>query len=506
MAGTERQKILIIRMSSLGDIVLTAPVVKNIRAAMPETEIHFLVKPQFIGAVSGNKLVDKIIPFSGLFATVNALNSYNYDFVIDLHSVLRSRLICALVKAKRIVRYKKASFARRLFVKMRIPSPSLEKHTVERYLATLNEINIPIKYSSTELGDWDFNSAKLADTPKKILLMQTAFLGDCVLTLPLLKKIREIFPKTSITVITRPETVQIFSAPELGGINFIEDNKKKAKSKLAEFKRLRALISDGNFDAAIIPHRSLRSALLAWKAGIPIRIGFDNSAGKFLLTHKIHFSWLMHDVERNLSLMAPLTKHLNASFPDIKTSKEAYNITAQVKGLIAGINPGSAWPTKRWPAENWAELIKRIYKSSGKKVLIIGGKNETSWNNAIAQAAGDEACLNLTGKTTMSELIEAIRGLKVFISNDSGPMHIACALGVPAIGIFGPTTKELGFFPYGKNNTVIQTRLACRPCALHGSKKCPRKHFLCMKLITVERVFNAAAEKFNFSSKETICP
>ena len=98
--------------------------------------------------------------------------------------------------------------------------------------------------------------------------------------------------------------------------------------------------------------------------------------------------------------------------------------------------------------------------------------------------------------------MEAIRGLKVFISNDSGPMHIACALGVPTVGIFGPTTKELGFFPYGRNNSVVQVPLSCRPCALHGSKKCPRGHFLCMKLITVDMVFNAAIEKTKISDSK----
>ncbi|MCR4819490.1 MAG: lipopolysaccharide heptosyltransferase II [Elusimicrobiales bacterium] len=497
MDGTQKKKILIIRMSSLGDIVLTAPVLRNIKEAMPDAEIDFLVKPQFAGAVKGNKLISKVIPFSGLFATANAINAAGYDYIIDLHAVLRSRLVCALSKAKKVIRYKKSSLARRLFVKMKIPSPSLEKHTAEKYLDTLKEIDIPIKYAGPELGDWDFATAELAQKPKKLLLLQTAFLGDCVLTLPLLKKMREVFPEAQITVITRPETVQVFSAAGLPGVTFIEDRKKTAKIKLAETLRIVSELTKQSFDAAIIPHRSFRSAFIAWKAGIPLRIGFSNSAGKFFLTHKVPFSWLMHDVERNLSLLSPLAKDLQPSFPGIKQNKEASAAISEAKGLIAGINPGSAWPTKRWPAENWADLIKKLYRATGKKVLISGGPGEKEWNGSIERAAGPDFCLNLTGKTSMPELMEAIRGLKVFISNDSGPMHIACALGVPAVGIFGPTTKELGFFPYGKKNTVVQVPLACRPCALHGSKKCPRGHFLCMKLITPKMVFDAAAEKLD---------
>ena len=125
----------------------------------------------------------------------------------------------------------------------------------------------------------------------------------------------------------------------------------------------------------------------------------------------------------------------------------------------------------------------------------MGGRGEKDWNTEIERLAGPENCLNLTGRTTLAELMEAIRPLKIFISNDSGPMHIAAALGVPAVGIFGPTTRELGFFPYGPGNKVIETQLACRPCALHGSRKCPHGHFLCMRLLTVEEVFKAAQEQ-----------
>ncbi len=494
MNGKEIKKILIIRMSSLGDIILTAPVVRNLRLALPDAQIDFLVKPQFAGAVKGNPFINKVIPFSGLFATVNAINAAEYDCIIDLHGVLRSRLICAFAKAKRIIRYKKASLARRIFVNFRIPTPALEKNVAQRYLDTLKEIGVPAVCDGAALEDWDYNQAELAAKPKKILLIQTAFLGDCVLTLPLLKNIRDIFPQAEITVLTRPETVQVFSAPGLENVNFIEDRKKTAKSKLAETKRIIKEIFSRNFDAAIIPHRSFRSAFMAWKAGIPVRIGFSNSAGKFLLTHKVPFSWLMHDVERDLSLLTPVSKELKAAFPGIKTNEQASTAISKAKGLVFGINPGSAWPTKRWPAESWADLVKRLYAYSGKRVLIVGGKKEEEWNRHIEKASGPEKCVNLTGQTSMPELMEAIRGLRAFISNDSGPMHIACALGVPAIGIFGPTTKELGFFPYGEKNKVVQVPLSCRPCALHGSKKCPHGHFLCMRLITPEAVFEAARE------------
>jgi heptosyltransferase-2 len=450
------------------------------------------VKPAFLGAVSRSAFIDRAVPFTGFFSALRAINAAAYDAVIDLHGTPRSRLLSLLARAPVKLRYRKASLARRLFVDFRIPSPSLEKHTLERYLEPLTELGVPSAGAAPELGDWTPGGARpeFKTGPLKLCLLQTAFLGDCVLTLPLLKKIKEVFPGAAVTVVTRPETAGVFSASGLAD-GIIEDRKKSAPSGLAEFNRLAAELRAGGFDAAIVPHRSLRSALLAWRAGIPVRVGFASSAGSLLLTHKVPFSWLLHDVERNLALLSPLAGDLKTPFPRLQAPAGA--TFAAADGVAAGVNPGSAWPTKRWPARNWARLIKKLHARSGSRVLIVGGPAEKEWNAEIERLAGPERCLNLTGKTTMPELMEAIRRLKVFVSNDSGPMHIAVAMGVPAVGIFGPTTRELGFFPYGPGNRVVEAELACRPCALHGSRECPRGHFLCMRLLTVEEVFAAAA-------------
>ena len=487
-------KILIIRMSSLGDIILTAPVFRNLKARWPGARLEILVKPQFLEAVSKNAFIDRALPFAGLIAALREINGAAYDAIIDLHDTPRSRLLCLLASAPVKLRYRKATLARRLFVGLRIPSPALEKHTLDRYLEPLAALGVPVVHHGPELGDWTGGGEKTAlkPGPLQVCLLQTAFLGDCVLTLPLLKKLREVLPEAAVSVVTRPETAGIFSASGLAA-EIIEDRKKTAPSGLAEFSRLAGELRARNFDAVIIPHRSLRSALLAWRAGIPVRVGFSSSAGSFLLTHKVPFSWLLHDVERNLALLSPLAENLKTAFPGL--SRDAGTPYGPQDGVAAGINAGSAWPTKRWPAQKWARLIKKLTSARGGKVLMVGGPGEKEWNAEIERLAGPENCLNLTGKTSMPELMEAIRPLKVFISNDSGPMHIAAALGVPAVGIFGPTTRELGFFPYGPGNAVIETPLACRPCALHGSKKCPRGHFLCMSLLTVDEVFRAAISR-----------
>jgi len=497
-------RILVIRMSSLGDIILAAPVFRNLKARWPAATVDLLVKPQFLGAASKNSFIDNAVVFTGFFAAVRAVNAGGYDAIIDLHATLRSRLICLFARAPLKVRYRKASLARKLFVDFRIPSPALEKHTLDRYLETLAQLGVPVVHAGPELGDWSRGArqAELSPGPLKICLLQTAFLGDCVLTLPLLKRLREILPGARVSVVTRPETAEIFASSGLPA-EIIEDRKKTAPSGLGEFSRLTRELAGRGFDAAIIPHRSLRSALLAWRAGIPVRIGFSSSAGSLFLTHKVPFSWLLHDVERNLALLSPLSSDLSAAFPGMRGDSGAAARLALPPDVKAGVNTGSAWPTKRWPAEKWGRLIRLLHAGYGGKVLMVGGPGEKEWNEEIARLAGPDICLNLAGKTSMPELMESIRQLQVFVSNDSGPMHIAGALGVPAVGIFGPTTRELGFFPYGKRSRVVETQLACRPCALHGSKKCPRGHFLCMALLTVEEVFAAARAAADSSDKIT---
>ncbi|HBA59727.1 MAG TPA: hypothetical protein DCZ92_02670, partial [Elusimicrobia bacterium] len=201
-------RILVIRMSSLGDIILAAPVFRNLKARWPAATVDLLVKPQFLGAASKNSFIDNAVVFTGFFAAVRAVNAGGYDAIIDLHATLRSRLICLFARAPLKVRYRKASLARKLFVDFRIPSPALEKHTLDRYLETLAQLGVPVVHAGPELGDWSRGArqAELSPGPLKICLLQTAFLGDCVLTLPLLKRLREILPGARVSVVTRPET------------------------------------------------------------------------------------------------------------------------------------------------------------------------------------------------------------------------------------------------------------------------------------------------------------
>jgi heptosyltransferase-2 len=479
-------KILVIRLSSLGDVVLTLPIVRLLRATYPDARISALVKSSFADAISGSSdISDRIILNSdeSLVSLVQKIRSEKFDVILDLHANVRSRIVSFFSGAARVIRYRKAALARRLFVGWRIASPELARHTLDRYFDAAEELTGPSP-----------------DRPHSFLVIQTAFLGDAVLTTPMLAALRERFPSTRITVVATPEVADVFRQAAVDDV-IIFDKRGREKSLAARW-RLAKELRRRHFDWAIIPHRSMTSALLAFLARIPRRIGFDRSQGRWLLTHEVPFRWGTHDVDRNMGLLEPLGVKQAAG----KLWLEAEPQTADAikdrlrdEGIsgeapLIGINAGSAWATKRWLPEGFAAVADRLVRQSGAQIIFIGAPKDAPVIADIRMRMKEKA-VDWTGKTNLKELIAVIRRCHVFLTNDSGPMHIAVAGGIPTVAIFGPTTKELGFFPYGPGHTVIEKSLPCRPCGLHGADRCPLEHFQCMRLITPEEVFAAVRSK-----------
>lgn len=487
-------KILVIRLSSLGDVVLTAPVFRALREAYPDARLTALVKEEFADVLAANSDVhDRIILRKGesLAAVVKRVRAQKFDIVVDLHSNVRSLTISALSGAKRRIRYRKAALARRLYVGWRLPSPELERHTLDRYMGALRRL---------DPGEPLFKPGRLVslpENPMRLLVIQTAFLGDAVLTTPLLGALRERFPKAQISVLCTPEVAEVFSRHPSVSEVILFDKRQKQKSLRSRWSLIKELRRK-RFDLAVIPHRSLTSALLGAMAGIPRRIGFSSSQGRWLLTDAVPFRWGVHDVDRNLSLLTPLgvpeaTGQLWLR-PEPQVS-EAIVGRLEKAGVrrgdfLLGINAGSVWATKRWLPERFAEVADRAIRELGAKVLFIGGPKDKPVMDVVLSKMKEKP-INWVGETNLRELIAAVFRCSAFLTNDSGPMHIAVAAQVPTVAIFGPTTRELGFFPYGTGHKVIEKELECRPCGLHGAKACPLGHFECMKSITTSEVFDS---------------
>lgn len=491
-------KILVIRLSSLGDVVLTAPVYKSLKSHWPDCAISVLVKPQFAAALSGNPYVSEVLEYRGLWSAVRTIRASGFTHLLDLHDTLRSRLIRALSRVRETAVYRKGALARRLFVALRHNSPALEKHTVEKYLEALSAWGVAPAPARLGLGDLREAGESAALEPKRILVIQSAFLGDSLLTLPLLREIKTLHPRSHLTVLTLPAHAELFRSSAWVS-EVVEDDKRGVHGGVLGTWRLSRRLAAEGFDLALIPHRSLRSALLAYLAKIPRRIGFTESAGRFLFTRAVSFSWLMHDLERNVSLLLPLKPGLELKPGAERTLSVEEPARRRVEKLLTdsgvgdqdtlvGVHPGSKWPTKRWPSERFIEICRSL-KERGRKVLIIGGAEDKALCGEIARRSGT---LDYSGRTSLSDLKALMARLSLFITNDSGPMHVATASGVPTLALFGPTTRELGFFPFGPNHKVLEAELECRPCSLHGGNTCPRGHFLCMKLITPSQVMDAA--------------
>lgn len=498
-----KPNILVIRLSSLGDIVLSSPVYKNIKAAWPDARITLLVKPQFAQALAGHPDIDEImVAKKSLFANIRQIRAGHFTHLLDLHVTLKTMLMSFFSKISNRIRYDKNSIARRMFVRFHKTSPVLERHTLDKYLEALKLWNIEIKYREPKLGDWAYKNAEVnGKKVRKIAIFQTSFIGDSVLTTPLVKKTAKLFPDSKIVVITRPQTDEIFRP--MKEVSEVILNDKKGWNKLAGIWKTARAIKKAGVDIILVPHRSFRSALIAWLSGVPVRIGFTSSEGWFLYTKTVPFSWMIHDAERNLSLLQGIVKEkftaekLNMRY----TPSAEENVARLMKDFnlegktLVGIHAGSAWPTKCWPMDYFVKLISRLQTEMGVKVVLVGGgKKDADLGEKICQLSEGHAA-NLCGKTSLSDLMALMEHFKLFITNDSGPMHIATAFDVPTLAIFGPTTRELGFFPYGEGHRVLEVEnLPCRPCALHGGKKCPLGHFKCMRDILPERAFENAKE------------
>ncbi|MFI5346392.1 MAG: lipopolysaccharide heptosyltransferase II [Elusimicrobiota bacterium] len=490
--------ILVIRLSSLGDVVLTGPVYKNLKAHWPDARVCVLVKPQFAAVLEGHPGVDEVIRYRGLRDALVRIKGAGFTHLLDLHGNLRSRLLRWLSGIPNQAAYRKDALARRLFVAFGLPSPSLQRHTVDRYLEALSAWGVPAA-AERELTPADWGARGDAADARRVLVMQTSFLGDSLLTLPLLRRLKESLPDATLSVLTLPKNAEVFRGNSWVNDVILDDKRGEHGGLLGPWRMAAGLKARG-FDLAVIPHRSFRSALIAWLAGIPRRVGFSTSAGSFLLTDAVPFAWLTHDLERNLALARPLggdSRPLTgearyiAPAPLSPALKERLAAAGVAEGArLAGVHPGAAWATKRWLPERYAELC-RLLKAEGVVPVLIGGPGDAALGASIAAESG---AADLVGKTDLEELKSLMGRLSLFVTNDSGPMHLAAASGVPVVAIFGATTRELGFFPYGSGHRVVEAELACRPCGLHGAKDCPEGHFLCMRLLTVDQVHAACRE------------
>lgn len=323
----------------------------------------------------------------------------------------------------------------------------------------------------------------------RILIIHTAFIGDIVLSTPLVKKLKEVYPWSDITYVTTPAGASILrNNPNISEI--IEYDKRGKHKGLKGIYQLGKRLKYENFNLVITPHRYLRSSVLSWLTGSPVRKGYKNAVASFLYTEKIPYDKKKHEVEKLLSFVSGKEnkRYEIELYPNEQDVKKINEMLKEYEGKkLILLAPGSKWFTKKWPLEYFNEIIGQLKNREDIITGIIGGADELALNIVTGGNVVD-----FRGKTSLLELAELIKRSELVVTNDSSPIHIASAWkDVKILAIFGPTVKELGFFPWSKNSVIFETEgLPCRPCSLHGGDKCPQKHFKCMLDIKPEIVLN----------------
>jgi heptosyltransferase II len=321
---------------------------------------------------------------------------------------------------------------------------------------------------------------------ERSLVIQTSFIGDTVLTTPLIAQLAERGP---VDVIVTPA-----SAPLLANNPAIDRlvvyDKRGADRGILGVVRLAGALRRNRYAAAYHAQGSMRSAALSLLAGIRRRVGFMTSAGRRLYTTRVPYIENDHHATRLLrlaeagggsSLLTPRPR-LYPGADDRKAVDALLGGAGWKSEPFFAVAPGSVWATKRWPY--YAELARELTSH----IVVIGSAADGELASAIGRSAAGPV-LDATGKLSLLASAELVSRAVAIVTNDSAPLHLASAMGTPTVAIFGPTVPEFGFGPLASRSVVLGlSTLACRPCDRHGPQRCPLGHWRCMREITPRQV------------------
>ena len=332
-----------------------------------------------------------------------------------------------------------------------------------------------------------------------ILIRSTNWVGDAILSTPAIRAVRKNFPTATITILAKPWVAPVFfNNPHIDNIS-IYDGTGKHKGLAGKFRLAKALRRT-KFDAVILFQNAFEAALLAWLAGIPMRVGYNTDGRGLLLTHTIavnthkkqiheteYYLGILNDVGlttsgRNLTLVVSDDERVQAGRILMK-----YQLEPAEK--IVGISPGATYGSaKRWLPERFAALCDRLCETGGVHLVILGGPNERAIGEHVRKLMKCPA-INLCGRTNLREAAALTEKCSLFITNDSGLMHVAAALDIPLVAIFG-STNPVTTGPVGVNSHIVRVPVPCSPCL---KTECPTDH-RCMNEITVDMVYEVVED------------
>lgn len=344
---------------------------------------------------------------------------------------------------------------------------------------------------------------------KNILVIQTGFIGDVILSTPVLSVLKEQYPDAKLTLVTTPVAATLFRH-DTRLTEVIPFHKRDIHSGIAGFFSFMKKLRQYKFDAVFSLHKSMRTSLLVWVSGIPNRFGFTESKFSFLYSHTVSRAHYEHDVLRNLaiceninldvrSLARPLSLQLHE---DDRTYIRSI-LSAAGSATKIGIAPGSVWNTKRWTEKGFAEFISHQIKT-GHAIILIGGESDKKVVDDILSYLDSDIrtsslFINTVGTLNLIQSAALVSMCDAMLTNDSAPLHMASAFQVPVVALFCATVPEFGFGPWMTKHKIVQVEgLSCRPCGRHGGNICPTGTNFCrvnISSLVVHREINALLGK-----------
>lgn len=332
----------------------------------------------------------------------------------------------------------------------------------------------------------------------KILIAQTGFLGDLILSTPIISRVTEQFPGAEVWMLVAERAMGLLEHDlRLSGILTAS----KARGlRISDTTSLISKIKRHKFDLAISPHRSFRTALILKLAGIPRRIGFSGRLSSLLYSETVPHNGTLHGAERSPTLLP-----VHGSLPTDRSPpleifpKPPSQCRPEVQKLLGTpyvvISPGSAWFTKQWPQLRYRELVQSLV-AEGHHPVLLGSTAELPLVNKISEGL---PITNLAGVVSLSEVITLVANAKLLVCNDSMILHIGSAMQTPTVAVFCATSEAMGFGPWqnSRARVVERTDLPCKPCGRHGGNSCPTGTQACMYGVTAAEVLMSCNEVMN---------
>ena len=323
----------------------------------------------------------------------------------------------------------------------------------------------------------------MIEKPHKILIIQTAFIGDTILASSVAEEVHYYFPNAEIYLLVKKGNEGIYENHPF--LKIITHDKSQ---KLSSLWRLIKFIWSEKFDTIINLHRYFSSHLLSILSGAKFKSGFYSPLLSIFYTHTIkhQFAKELHEIDRYHQLVQPLTQSTHSFLPKLYPPDhfpKNFNPTQKYVCLF----PGSIWATKQLPPEKWIELIQHF--SDEYLIYLCGSKQDEKLCEYIKIKANKKNVINIAGQYSLLETASIVQKAERIYVNDSAPLHIASALNVPVTVFYCSTVKEFGFYPLSKDAQIVEVKgLECRPCGIHGHKHCPKGHFKCGRDIDINEV------------------